>query len=96
MLRLRARITAHDFGFCEGEIMKIRMVLIAVVLSIAAAAKADNPSDAPLLSDRGAFELSHQERATRAAKKERVKTHQTSEKQARVKAPDRRSSGGMY
>jgi hypothetical protein len=76
--------------------MKIRMVLIAVVLSIAAAAKADNPMDAPLLSDSRTPELSHQEHATRARKKERVKAHQTSEKQARLKAHDCRPSGGMY
>ena len=76
--------------------MKIRMVLIAVVLSIAAAAKADNPSDALLLSNSGAPELSHQERATRAPKKQRVKAHQTSEKQARLKAHDCGSPGGMY
>jgi len=68
--------------------MKIRMVLIAVVLSIAAAAKADNPSDAPLQSDPGAPVLSHQERATRTPKKERAKAHQTSEKQAHLKAHD--------
>jgi len=76
--------------------MKIRVVLIAVVLSIAAAAKADNPSDAPLLSDSGVAEISHQERATRAPKKERVKADQTSEMQARSKAHDCRSAGGMY
>jgi len=76
--------------------MKIRMVLIAVVLSMAAAARADNPSDAPLRSDRGAPEISHQECASRTPKKERVKAHPTSEKQARSKAHGCRSAGGMY
>jgi len=64
------------------------MVLIAVVLSITAAAKADNPSDAPLLTDSGAPEISHQERAPRAPKKERVKLHQNSGKQAGSKKQD--------
>jgi hypothetical protein len=76
--------------------MKFRIALGAVALSIAGvAAKADNPFDAPLLSDNSAPQIVDQQGARRAHKKERAsKTEPTSNKQARPEVRSQQSAGG--
>jgi len=97
MLKRRARRAAHYFEPYKGEIMKFRIALGAVALAIAGvAAKADNPSDAPLLTDNSAPQIVDQQRAQRAHKKERAsKTEQTSNQQACPEVHSQPSAGGM-
>jgi len=92
MLKRRARRAAHYF-----EPYKISYRIRGSCLSIAGvAAKADNPSDAPLLSDNSVPQIVDPQRAQRAHQRERAsKTEQTSNKQARAEVHSQQSAGGM-
>jgi len=83
--------------------MKKQIALLALALSIAAAvpAHADNPTDAPLVSDSGAPETAYPQATQRTerktSKKERkLKAQQAANQQPKPEAAKQQSAGAMY
>ena len=92
----------HYFKLKRTDIMKNAFALFAIALSIAAAvpARADNPSDAPLVAEsRGpeaVYSQATQRPERRVNKKERKQAQQAARQQPASQSTTQQSGGSSY